>query len=243
MSSSSSTSPKRGFFILFEGVDRSGKTTQAQKLAEYMNEHVTPTEFIRFPNRDTSIGRMINAYLAENQDLSDETIHLLFSANRWEAKQSILDKLNEGVSLVCDRYAFSGIAFTAAKGLDLGWCRSCDVGLPSPDLVLFLDLTIEQAKARGDFGLERYEKEDFQRKVREQFLRLQEEELRRMARGEEEEGKEGEEEGLTWLTLSANTTIEALHDEIKTVADREWEAFNQKQEEQGSALPVSSLWT
>jgi thymidylate kinase len=39
---------------------------------------------------------------------------------------------------ICDRYAFSGVAFSSAKGLDLDWCMSCDRGLPAPDAVIFL---------------------------------------------------------------------------------------------------------
>ena len=64
-----------------------------------------------------------------------------------------------------DRYAYSGVAFTAAKGapgLDRAWCMAPDVGLPAPDAVFFLNLTVEQAAARGGYGEERYEKADFQ---------------------------------------------------------------------------------
>ena len=99
-------------------------------------------------------------------------MHLLFSANRWEAAQSISDKLQQGKTLVVDRYAYSGACFTAAKGLSMDWCKSPDCGLPAPDIVLFLDLPIEKAKLRGEFGAERYEKEAFQIKVRQLFLQL-----------------------------------------------------------------------
>lgn len=64
-----------------------------------------------------------------------------------------------------DRYAYSGVAFTAAKGapgLDRAWCMAPDAGLPAPDAVFFLNLTVEQAAARGGYGEERYEKADFQ---------------------------------------------------------------------------------
>lgn len=58
---------------------------------------------------------MINNYLAQKSELDDRAIHLLFSANRWEAKQSIVACLESGKSVVCDRYAFSGIAYSYAK--------------------------------------------------------------------------------------------------------------------------------
>ena len=71
-----------------------------------------------------------------------------------------------------DRYYYSGIVYTAAKSKpNLGpqWCKAPDVGLPRPDLVIFLDLDIETAKSRGGFGDERYEREDLQRTVRKLF--------------------------------------------------------------------------
>jgi len=80
--------------------------------------------------------------------------------------------LLSGTTLVVDRYAYSGVAFTAAKGLDINWCKHPDVGLLRPDLVLFLDLPIEAAELRGGFGEERYEKRDLQIKVRDLFLQL-----------------------------------------------------------------------
>ena len=59
---------------------------------------------------------MLNQYL-RNKDFkfSDEAIHLFFSANRWEMKEQILRDLESGITLVCDRYAFSGVAYSAAK--------------------------------------------------------------------------------------------------------------------------------
>jgi len=55
----------------------------------------------------------------------------------------------------------------------MNWCKQPDVGLLTPDLVLFLDLPIEAAEQRGGFGEERYEKREMQIKVRELFLQLQ----------------------------------------------------------------------
>jgi dTMP kinase len=77
----------------------------------------------------------------------DAAVHLLFSANRWEAVKSLKTRLNAGETLVCDRYAFSGVAFTAAKGtLDLEWCKNPDRGLPAPDAVIYLDVSSVRAR-------------------------------------------------------------------------------------------------
>ena len=163
----------RGLFVVLEGVDRCGKTTQAKRLVEMVARATgRPCESVRFPDRDTPTGKIIDAYLkrdAQADKLHDRAIHLLFSANRWEAADAMRAKLNAGTSLVCDRYAYSGAVFTAAKGIDLEWCKAPDAGLPEPDLVLFLDLDVDRAKLRGEFGNERYENEAFQKTVRALF--------------------------------------------------------------------------
>ena len=67
---------------------------------------------------------MINGYLTGNAQQDDHSIHLLFSANRWEAIQDILKVVNEGVTVIIDRYSFSGAVYSAAKDnpdLSLQW--------------------------------------------------------------------------------------------------------------------------
>lgn len=77
--------------------------------------------------------------------------------------------------MLCDRYYHSGIVYSAAKqnpSLSLSWARAPEVGLPRPDLVLFLDLDESQARLRGGWGGEAYEKAGMQRRVRELFWGL-----------------------------------------------------------------------
>lgn len=69
--------------------------------------------------------------------------------------------------IILDRYVYSGVAYTAAKGLDREWCLSPDKGLPKPDLTLFFNL--EDNSSRGGFGDERYEVAEFQKAVKKQF--------------------------------------------------------------------------
>lgn len=117
---------------------------------------------------------MINQYLtSKDTKLCDEAVHLLFSTNRWEMKEYIHSKISEGVSLVCDRYAYSGVAYSSAKGLDTEWCANPDRGLPHPDLVLFINTKIDEIVQRSGFGEERYEKAEFQSKVYDAFLKLE----------------------------------------------------------------------
>ncbi|CAE7514625.1 dtymk, partial [Symbiodinium necroappetens] len=68
-----------------------------------------------FPNRKTPIGNAIDLYLRRQLELSDEAVHRLFSANRWEMAKAIVEDLRSGTTIVCDRYAFSGVAYSAAK--------------------------------------------------------------------------------------------------------------------------------
>lgn len=63
-----------------------------------------------------------------------------------------MQNLNNGVNLVCDRYAHSGVAFTSAKGLNFDWCMACDRGLPKPDCIIYLDMPVDAA-AKVNFFL------------------------------------------------------------------------------------------
>ena len=145
----------RGAFILFEGVDRCGKTTQSTLLVETLKRAGVRAELWRYPDRTTGMGVMINSYLQSKTEMDDGAIHLLFAANRWEKKKAMEAALAEGITLVVDRYSYSGVAFTAAKkipGLDLEWCKSPERGLVRPDAVLYLNMPIDAARRRGGFG-------------------------------------------------------------------------------------------
>lgn len=179
-SSSPASQPPRGVFILLEGLDRSGKSSQCVRLAETLNaEKADSAVQMRFPDRTTAIGKMIDAYLKQATEIDDHAIHLLFSANRWEKNGEMASALSRGQHLVVDRYAYSGIAFTSSKAKDvpslsLEWTTAPDRGLLAPDLVIFLDITSEDAAKRGSFGEERYEKKEIQDRVREIFAQLRE---------------------------------------------------------------------
>ena len=103
--------------------------------------------------------------MSNSSDIGHEAIHLLFSANRWEQKKAILNTLSEGTTIICDRYAYSGVAFSAAKGLDFEWCKSPDKWLPRPDIVLMFDISAQEIMKWPGFGDEWYEKPEFQDKV------------------------------------------------------------------------------
>ena len=106
---------RRGALIVFEGCDRVGKTTQVGRLLDTLLSAGHQVQLYKFPNRTTPVGRLIDGFLKGNQKLDDRAVHLLFSANRWECVDDMLNKLRSGVTLLVDRYAYSGIAYSAAK--------------------------------------------------------------------------------------------------------------------------------
>ncbi|XP_077009494.1 thymidylate kinase isoform X3 [Tamandua tetradactyla] len=164
---------RRGALIVLEGVDRAGKSTQSQKLVSALRVAGHRAELLRFPERSTEIGKLLSSYLEKKSDMEDHSVHLLFAANRWEQVPLIKEKLDQGVTLIVDRYAFSGVAFTSAKeNFSLDWCKQPDVGLPKPDLILFLQLKLSDAAARGNFGCERYENRIFQERALQSFHKL-----------------------------------------------------------------------
>ncbi|ESN94865.1 hypothetical protein HELRODRAFT_87434 [Helobdella robusta] len=164
--SDSNANEKRGCFIVLEGCDRSGKTTQCKLITEKLNSENIPAHHLHYPKRSTCIGSLVDAYLTKRLTLSDEQIHLLFAINRRETIVEIEEYLNNGTSLIVDRYSFSGIAYSSVKkGMDLAFCRATELGLPKPDATIFLDSSIADRKSRNAFGDEIYENEDTQSRV------------------------------------------------------------------------------
>lgn len=135
--------------------------------------------------------------------------HLCHASGLYVDRHSIESKLAAGTTLVCDRYAHSGVAFSAAKGLGMEWCMTPDERLPAPDCVIFLDIEPEAAAQRGEYGAERYEKLDFQHKVRGKFQELR-------SRISAERG----EEDVAWHILDATKPIDVLQEEIRQISSR-----------------------
>ena len=162
----------RGALIVVEGLDKAGKSSQCQRLAANLSANGYDIRQMRFPDRTTPIGQQIDAYLRGSIHAEDHAIHLLFSANRWEAALSIKADIAAGTSVIVDRYYYSGIVYSAAKRnpqLTIDWARKCDEGLPRPDVCIFLDITEDEAAKRGGFGTEKYEKREMQEQVRALF--------------------------------------------------------------------------
>jgi len=186
-------SNQRGFLVVIEGLDRAGKSTQCSCLATNLEKVGRKVKSMRFPgawqslcyfffailstisDRSTPIGKSIDAYLKGQSHVEDHAIHLLFSANRWEAAAQIKQDIDDGFTVIIDRYSYSGAVYSAAKKnpeLGLDWAWQPEVGLPRPDLMLFLDISPEVAAERGGYGDEKYETSEMQQNVRSLFREL-----------------------------------------------------------------------
>ena len=115
------------------------------------------------------------------------------------------------------------MAFSAVKAsLSFEWCTFPDIGLPEPDLVLFLDVSPAVARSRGGYGEERYEKEEMQRSVRDIFKRI------------EKEAKQPKDmQRMDWVTIDADSILADVEQTIWEIAEPL---------SKGISRPLGKLW-
>ena len=161
-----------GRLIAFEGLDQSGKETQAQELRERLRAQGYKVRLLSFPDYGTSIGEEIARALQGERDYGPDVMQLLFIANRYERKPAVEQWIDGGLILVCDRYRASSIAYGEAHGLDAGWLTEIQRFLPQPDLTILLDISPETALRRKTVGRDRYERDlELLERVRESYRR------------------------------------------------------------------------
>jgi len=160
-------------FIVLEGLDGAGKSTQVRKLKEYLTERCGELEYIHFPRYDAPvygdlIGRFLRGEFGSNETVHPQLVALLFAEDRHGAAPEMRAALAAGKVVLLDRYVYSNIAYQCAK-LPEGsgryrlrdWIFNTEYGdfdLPEPDLNLFLDVPIgfvEQSLARPRAGNDR----------------------------------------------------------------------------------------
>ena len=145
--------------IAFEGLDQSGKETQARRLADTLRTNGRRVETLSFPDYTTPIGKEIGAALRGERDFGPDVMQLLYIANRYEKKPQMLDWLSAGADVVCDRYVASSVAYGESQGLDAAWLVETQEHLPQPDLTIVLDIAPETAVARKQADRDRYERD------------------------------------------------------------------------------------
>jgi dTMP kinase len=161
-----------GRIIAFEGLDQSGKQTQAELLRDRLRENGHKSRLVSFPDYATSIGEELARALAGEREYGADVMQLLYVANRYERKPDLQRWIDGGLILVSDRYTASSIAYGEALDLDASWLVEMQKFLPPAALTIFLDINPETAVQRKAAGRDRYERDlAMQRRVRESYKR------------------------------------------------------------------------
>jgi len=161
-----------GHLIAFEGLDQSGKQTQAELLRDRLKEDGRKARLVSFPDYGTSIGEEIARALAGEREYGPDVMQLLYVANRYERKPDLERWLEGGLVLVCDRYTASSVAYGEAMGLDPAWLADMQKQLPPAALTIVLDIAPETAVKRKAVDRDRYERDIArQARVRESYRR------------------------------------------------------------------------
>jgi dTMP kinase len=164
--------PTPGHLIAFEGLDQSGKQTQAERLLAAVRGNGRAAHFLSFPDYDTAIGAEIGRALQGDRNYAADVMQLLYVANRYEHRGSIETWLADGGVVVCDRYLASSIAYGEAQGVDAQWLATIQTHLPQPSLTLLLDIPPEASLHRKQRDRDRYERDmHLLGRVRDSYLR------------------------------------------------------------------------
>ena len=148
-----------GLLIAFEGLDQSGKQTQAERVRDQVRARGRDCRLLSFPDYTTAIGTEIAKALHGEREYGADVMQLLYVSNRYERRPDITRWLEEGAVVVCDRYLASSIAYGEAQGLDPQWLTDVQRFLPQPDLTILLDIAPEIAVQRKATGRDRYERD------------------------------------------------------------------------------------
>ena len=148
-----------GLLIAFEGLDQSGKQTQAELLRDRLKQGGRKARLVSFPDYGTSIGEEIARALAGEREYGPDVMQLLYVANRYERKDDLRRWLDGGLILVCDRYTASSVAYGEAFGLDPSWLTDMQKFLPPPALTIMLDIAPDTAAQRKAVDRDRYERD------------------------------------------------------------------------------------
>ena len=133
-----------GKFVCIEGVDGSGKTTQAKRLVRNLRSKGYDAVYTTEPSAG-KIGTLIRSFVLSCKSRVPIALEaLLFAADRVDHVQTDVEPLlKQGKIVVCDRYVCSSLAYQGAAGLDLDWMDCVNRFALKPDLTLFLDVSPE----------------------------------------------------------------------------------------------------
>jgi len=146
----------KGKIIVFEGIDKAGKTTQAKLLEKKLGSNCVR---IDFPDYSTPVGKEIRQFLDGKRNYPDEVKMMLLSANRWEKKGEIEKMVGKGTTVIMNRYYQSNLVYGISKGLKLDWLLSLDKDLPKADLVIVIDIRPKTLVSRSKNVVDTFEKD------------------------------------------------------------------------------------
>ena len=165
-------------FIVFEGGEGSGKSTQAKALRRQLLKLGLSVVFTHEPG-GTNLGNRLRRWIKWNGEITSQTELLLILAARSQLVTEVIrPALERGSVVVCDRYAYSTIAYQGyGRGMDLGLLGPLNkfvTGDLLPELVVLLDVDPEEGLKRKSGGRDRFEKEElaFHKRVREGYLKM-----------------------------------------------------------------------
>jgi dTMP kinase len=166
------------FFIVFEGIDGSGKTTLSKMLQEYLREKGFETVWYREPG-DSEWGRKIRDLANSNDSIPiEEELNYFVEDRKYTVKNYITPAREQGKIMILDRYFYSTACYQGARGLDVK--RILDTNrdfAPEPDCVLLIDVTVETAMERinqnRDSTALLFEKKEYLEAVRQRYLALE----------------------------------------------------------------------
>jgi dTMP kinase len=162
-----------GVLIAFEGLDQSGKQTQAELLRDRLKQAGHKARLVSFPDYATSIGEEIARALQGERDYAPEVMQLLYIANRYERRDDLERWLQGGLILVSDRYTASSIAYGEAQGVDSVWLSDLQKFLPVAVLTILLDIRPSTSVQRKALDRDRFERDlAMQERVRESYMKL-----------------------------------------------------------------------
>ena len=162
----------RGLLIAFEGLDQSGKRTQAELLRDRLMASGRAVRLLSFPDYTTVIGAEIGRALRGERRYEPDVIQLLCVANRYEWRQEIVAMKTAGTILLCDRYLASSVAYGEAQGLDAAWLVEIQRHLPQPDVTILFDIPPDESARRKSADRDKYERDlPLLARVRDSYLR------------------------------------------------------------------------
>ena len=146
--------PYSGKFIVIEGLDGSGQSTQTKFLKDFLEEKGYEVILTKEPTLDSQAGKEIKRVLKKKKKISPKELQELFAKDRREhLKTLIIPALQEGKVVISDRYFFSSFAFGSSSGLDLNWLIKINNEFLLPDITFFLAVSpkicLERIKKRG----------------------------------------------------------------------------------------------